>query len=86
MSVALRPAHQPGDLAAGGRPAAPFIVSDAWQGTGGYFSEGWPVAYLIATVISGIALLIGSLVHVSEPVQVARQSSVPSRLDAEPKM
>ena len=52
----------------------------------GYFSSGWPVAYLIATVISGIALVVGALVPISQPVQVARQSSPPSRLDAEPKM
>ena len=37
-------------------------------------------------MIFGVGLLIGSLVPVSQPVQVARQSSVPSRVDAEPKM
>ena len=55
-------------------------------GTVGCFSSGWPVAYLIATVIFGVSLLIGSLVPVSQPVQVARQSSLPSRSVAEPKM
>ena len=48
----------------------------AWHGTVGYFSSGWPVAYLAATVIFGVGLLIGSLMHVSQPAQVARQSSV----------
>ena len=43
-------------------------------GAAGYLSSGWPVAYLVATVIFGIALLIGSLVPVSQPVQVAEQS------------
>ena len=52
----------------------------------GYFSSGWPVAYMVATVIFGIGLLIGSVVHVSQPAQVARQSSVPSRAVEEPKM
>ena len=74
-------------------PAAPSVsspvpgfLSTTIHGTVGYFSSGWPVAYLVATVIFGIGLLIGSVVHVSEPAQVARQSSVPSRSVVEPKM
>ena len=59
------------------RPPAPIFLSTTLHGTVGYFSSGWPVAYLVATVIFGIGLLIGSLVHVSQPVQVARQSSAP---------
>ena len=35
--------------------------------------------------ICGVGMLIGSVVYVSEPVQVARQSSVPSGSVAEPK-
>ena len=69
-------------------PALPPVVgilNSALHGTVGCFSSGWPLAYLLATVIFGIGLLIGSVVHVSEPVQVARQSSVPTRVDAEPK-
>ena len=48
-------------------PAAPALgfAGALWHGTVGYFSSGWPVAYLVATVIFGIGLLIGSLVHVS---------------------
>ena len=30
-----------------------------------YFSSGWPLAYLVATVIFGLGLLVGSLVPVS---------------------
>ena len=70
-------------------PAKPsfFTLSgNTLHGTLGYFSEGWPVAYLIATLICGVSLLIGSLMPVSQPVQVARQSSVPSRTVAEPKI
>ena len=44
-----------------------------------YFSSGWPVAYMIATVICGVGLLVGSLIPVSQPEQVARQSSLPCR-------
>ena len=61
------------------------MFGSAYHGGVGYFSSGWPVAYLVATVIFGIGVLIGSLVHVSLPAQVAKQSSVPSRVDAEPK-
>ena len=51
----------------------------------GSLSHDWPLAYLIATVIFGIGLLIGSLTQVSEPVQVARQSvPLPSRLSPLP--
>ena len=51
------------------------------HGTVGYFSSGWPLAYLIATLIFGTGLIIGSLVPVSQPVQVAHQfASLPSPL------
>ena len=43
------------------------------HGTLGYFPEGMPLAYLLATVMTGLGLLIGSLVHVSRPEQVASQ-------------
>ena len=62
----------------------PFIA--ALPDTSGFFSSGWPVAYLIATLIFGIGLLIGSLIPVSEPVQVASRPLMPSRMDTEPKM
>ena len=55
------------------------------HGTVGFFSSGWPVAYMVATVVFGIGLLVGSVVHVSEPVQVARRSSVPGGAVAEPR-
>ena len=62
------------------------ILATTFHGTVGYLSSDWSVAYLIATVILGIGLVIGSLVPVSQPAQIARQSPVPSRGDAEPKM
>lgn len=34
-------------------------------GVAGYFSSGWPVAYLIAAVICGIGALVGSFTYVS---------------------
>ena len=62
------------------------FLGNAIHGTVGYFSSGWPVAYLVATVIFGLGLLIGSHVYVSQPEQVARHSSLPSRSVVEPKM
>ena len=69
-------------------PFPVLSLGTAIHGTVGYYySSGWPAAYLIATVIFGVALLIGSLVPVSEqPAQVASQSSVPSQSVVEPKV
>ena len=67
------------------QPSTFPLLTTTLHGAIAYFSSGWPVAYMIATVIFGVGLLIGSLVPVSQPAQVARQSSVPSRVDAEPK-
>jgi hypothetical protein len=58
-------------------PAAGF-PNIAMPSTEGYFASGWPVAYLVATVIFGIGLMIGGLVHVSQPEPYAG-SSVPVR-------
>jgi hypothetical protein len=55
---------------AGSSPVAGFFPTTV-HGTFGYFSAGWPVAYLIATVIFGIGLLVGGLVRVSQPERVA---------------
>ena len=43
----------------------PGLLGNVINGTLGYFPEGMPLAYLIATVITGLGLLIGSLIHVS---------------------
>ena len=50
-----------------------------------YVSSGWPVAYLVATVIFGIGLSIGSFVHVSRSALVAKQSLMPNGSVSEPK-
>ena len=55
-------------------PSPQGFLGSAYHDTLSYFSSGWPVAYLVATVIFGFGLLIGSLVPVSQPEQVARQS------------
>jgi hypothetical protein len=60
-------------------------LGNAIRGTAGDFSQGWPVAYLVATVIFGMGLVIGSLMRVSQPVQLVKQSVLPRRSVAEPK-
>ena len=61
------------------------ILSTTIHGTVGYCSSGWPVAYLIATVIFGIGLMVGALVHVSDPVQTAQRTTpLPSHLSPLP--
>jgi hypothetical protein len=51
----------------------PVLVLDAdLHGTAGYFSSGWPVAYAIATAIVVGGLIVGALVHVSQPEQIVR--------------
>ena len=49
--------------------------------TVGLFSSGWPVAYLIATVIFGIGLVVAAVTHVSRPVQSAVERSPSVILD-----
>ena len=36
-------------------------------------STGWPMAYLIATVLMGIGLTVAAIVHVSKPAEVVEQ-------------
>ncbi len=46
-------------------PAAPTFFAAAFHSTIGYFSQEIPFSLLIATVVTGLGLLVGSLVHVS---------------------
>ena len=54
-------------------PMAPPTVGSVWNGAFGYFSSDWLVAYLVATMIFGLGLLVGSLVHVPQPEQYVHQ-------------
>ena len=53
---------------------SPPFLGIAIRGAVGYFSTGWPLAYLVATVVLGIGILIGSIIPASRPQQIARQS------------
>ena len=59
---------------------APTFPATLFNSTLGYLSSGWPVAYLIATVIFGIGLLIGSA-RACVRARTGRQAivAVPSR-------
>jgi hypothetical protein len=59
-----------------GMPVSP-AVDDALHAAVGYLSSGWPVAYLIATVILGFGLAIGAVTRVSQPEHVV-QTTHPS--------
>ncbi len=71
----------PADSAPIAAPIAPAPVlgflGDSWQGTKTYFAEGWPLAYLLATLFIGTGIWISSLIPVSHAVLMARKTSVP---------
>lgn len=71
------------DLATNASPAAcspqPGLFFKSFDGPLTYFSSGWPVAYLIATVIFAVGAVIGSITYVSQPVQIAERLPVVAR-------
>lgn len=44
----------------------------------GFFSSGWPAAYLMATVILGIGILVSAVTYTSPPQPIALQPSLPA--------
>jgi hypothetical protein len=64
--------------------SVPAFVPTTLHGVAGFFSSGWPVAYLIATVISSIGLLVGAFTYVSPPGRVAATHSTPATSAEEP--
>jgi hypothetical protein len=67
-------------------PAATFPAT-IWHGATSYFSSGWPLAYLVATVVVAVGLFIASLTPQSHSALVASKS-LPARSGAlhEPEM
>ena len=63
------------DIASDGTspPAAPVV--SFLPGMIGRLSSGWPVAYLVATVILGLGLVVAAMTHVSQPTEVALPSA-----------
>ena len=67
------------DTSAAEHPLAAFLpafdsVDGSIPGTTSYFSSGWPVAYLIATIVFAAGLAIGAFVHVSQPAHLVLPS------------
>ena len=56
----------------------PTFLSTALHAALGFFPEGMPLAYLIATIVTGLGILIMSLFHVSRPEQLATHSVPPA--------
>jgi hypothetical protein len=67
----------------------PILLDTTIPSTVGYFSSDWSLAYLIATVVCGVAALVGSLIYVSRYEEVVNNSpsrAVERQLDALPKV
>ena len=51
----------------------PFVAS-LWQGDSSLLSSGWPFAYLVATVIIALGVIVAAFTRVSGPTQFAGES------------
>jgi hypothetical protein len=56
-------------------PLSPILSSSLPSPFAALISSGWPVAYLVAALVFGVGLLIGAIVHVSQPSQIVHQPS-----------
>jgi hypothetical protein len=68
-SQAGQPAVLP-HVSAAASTTSPPLFSGVLHNAFGHLSTGWPLAYLVATVILGVGLVIGAVTHVSQPEQV----------------
>ena len=58
-------------------PVQPFLpASNISSNSFNVLSSGWPVAYLIATVVLAIGALIGTFTYVSQPEPLADQRNI----------
>ena len=60
-------------------------LGGAFNSVANQMLQGWPLAYLLATVIFGIGLVIGSLTPVSSPVQIVKDPPPSTPSVVEPK-
>ncbi len=69
------------------RQLAPSFLSAAYHGTIGFFSQELPFSLLIGTVLTGLGLWFASMVYVSSPDKIARDSSsLPSKTTFDPTL
>lgn len=73
---AARRAHEQIVLESAESPTAvpTAVFGTALHSAGGYFSSGWPVAYLVATLLLGVGLLVGYITQVPQPSLVANKT------------
>jgi hypothetical protein len=57
-------------VVAAAEPQSPGLLGAPIRGAFGYVLQGWPVAYLVATVAVSVGLLIAALTYVSKPEQL----------------
>jgi hypothetical protein len=77
---------RPQDAAAMPAPCIPPVsplIEDTFAGAvshsaSSWFASGWPVAYLVATVIFAIGLTIAARVYVSQPMPMVQNPALPS--------
>lgn len=55
--------------------SVPVIFTTPSPAASGHYLSGWPAAYLVATVVFGIALVIGAFTHISRPVDFVHQAA-----------
>ena len=70
-------------------PSGPAFSLPYQHGTIDYLSSGWPMAYLIATVVVSIGIAIAAITHVSDPESrplVQHSDSLPSSLSPLPSV
>ena len=72
--------------------AAPVVVpipsffSTTYHGTIGFFSQELPFSLLIATLLTGFGLWIASLVYISGPEKIAKDSTLPAKTSFDPTL
>jgi hypothetical protein len=76
--LTTRPANQ-------SPPYFPTLLPPAFHRTFGYLSSGWPVAYLMATVIVAIGLLVAARTYVTQLGKVAIKSPPSAVLGVSPR-
>ena len=62
------------------RNDARVVPAFSLPGAFNYLSSGWPMAYLIATLVVSVGIAIAAVTHVSRPIQVVGPSTLPSHL------
>ena len=60
------------------------FLSTAYHGTIGYFSQELPFSLLIATVLTGFGLWFASMIYISSPEKIAKDSSSPTQPSSDP--